>query len=156
MSTWTAFIEPIVDNPLLTVITSAQVRSLVFGGAGRAVGVRLSRPGLVYSQRTDPTDSTPHPVLPEWTATEVRSSGDVIVSGGVIGSAQLLLLSGIGPADDLRPLGIDVRADLAGVGANSFSGCIWRKLRSSCRVTGRTRPAPSRATRSSWSDHSPA
>jgi len=37
---------------------------------------------------------------------------------GWIGSAQLLLLSGIGPADDLRPLGVDVRADLAGVGAN--------------------------------------
>ncbi len=48
----------------------------------------------------------------------MRCSGDVIVSGGVIGSPQLLLLSGIGPADDLRPLGIEVRTDLAGVGAN--------------------------------------
>jgi choline dehydrogenase len=118
MSTWTAFIEPIVDRPLLTVITSAQVNRLVFNGSGRAVGVRLSRPGLVYSFRTDPGDCAPRPALPAWTATELRCSGDVIVSGGVIGSAQLLLLSGVGPADDLRPLGIDVRADLAGVGAN--------------------------------------
>ena len=118
MSTWTAFIEPVVDSPLLTVITSAQVSRLVFDGSGRAAGVRLSRPGLVYSIRTDPADSAPHPALPAWTATELRCSGDVIVSGGVIGSAQLLLLSGIGPADDLRPLGIEVRADLAGVGAN--------------------------------------
>ena len=61
MSTWTAFIEPIVDSPLLTVITSAQVKSLVFDAAGRAVGVSLSRPGHLYSFRTDPADSLPHP-----------------------------------------------------------------------------------------------
>ncbi len=133
MSTWTAFIEPVVDSPLLTVITSAQVKSLVFNGSGRAVGVSLSRPGLVYSYRTDPTDTAPHPSLPEWTATELRSSGDVIVSGGVIGSAQLLLLSGIGPADDLRPLGIDVRADLAGVGANLHDHALATILYESAR-----------------------
>jgi len=118
MSAWTAFIEPVVDSPLLTVITGAQVTGLVFDPAGRAAGVRLSRAGLVYAYRTDPTDSQPHPVLDPWPATELRSSGDVIVAAGVIGSPQLLLLSGIGPADDLRPLGIDVRADLPGVGAN--------------------------------------
>lgn len=133
MSTWTAFIEPIVDSPLLTVITSAQVKSLVFDAAGRAVGVRLSRPGHLYSFRTDPADSLPHPTLPERTATELRCSGDVIVSGGVIGSAQLLLLSGIGPADDLRPLGIDVRADLAGVGANLHDHALATILYESAR-----------------------
>jgi choline dehydrogenase len=133
MSTWTAFIEPIVDRPLLTVITSAQVNRLVFNGSGRAVGVRLSRPGLVYSFRTDPGDCVPRPALPAWTATELRCSGDVIVSGGVIGSAQLLLLSGIGPADDLRPLGIDVRADLAGVGANLHDHALATILYSAAR-----------------------
>ena len=133
MSTWTAFIEPIVDCPLLTVITSAQVKGLAFDGSGRAVGVRLSRPGLVYSHRTDPADSVPRPALPAWTATELRCSGDVIVSGGVIGSAQLLLLSGIGPADDLRPLGIEVRADLAGVGANLHDHALATILYSSAR-----------------------
>jgi choline dehydrogenase len=133
MSTWTAFIEPIVDRPLLTVITSAQVNRLVFNGSGRAVGVRLSRPGLVYSFRTDPGDCVPRPALPAWTATELRCSGDVIVSGGVIGSAQLLLLSGIGPADDLRPLGVDVRADLAGVGANLHDHALATILYSAAR-----------------------
>src|ERR1700722_11176440 len=118
MSTWTAFIEPIVDSPLLTVITGSQVKSLVFDGGGRAVGVRLSGPGLLYAHRTDPTDSAPHPTLAPLPATLLRCSGDVIVSGGVIGSPQLLLLSGIGPADDLRALGLEVRADLPGVGAN--------------------------------------
>jgi choline dehydrogenase len=133
MSTWTAFIEPIVDSPLLTVITSAQVKSLVFDGSGRAVGVSLSRPGLIYACRTDPTDTAPHPVLSAWTATELRCSGDVIVTGGVIGSAQLLLLSGIGPADDLRPLGIDVHADLAGVGANLHDHALATILYESAR-----------------------
>ena len=133
MSAWTAFIEPVVDSPLLTVITSAQVQRLVFDGTGRAVGVRLSRPGLSYAFRTDPTGTAPHPVLPEWTAIELRCSGDVVVSGGVIGSAQLLLLSGIGPADDLRPLGIDVRVDLAGVGANLHDHALATILYESAR-----------------------
>ena len=133
MSTWTAFIEPVVDSPLLTVITSAQVNDLVFDGTGRAAGVRLSGPGLIYAQRTDPADSVRHPVLPEFTATELRSSGDVIVCGGAIGSPQLLLLSGIGPADDLKPLGIAVRADLPGVGANLHDHALATLLYSSAR-----------------------
>ena len=133
MSTWTAFIEPVVDSPLLTVITGAQVRSLLFDGAGRAAGVRLSGPGLVYAHRTDPAGSVPHPVLAEWTAPELRCAGDVIVAGGAIGSPQLLLLSGIGPADDLRPLAIDVRADLPGVGANLHDHALATLLYASAR-----------------------
>jgi choline dehydrogenase len=133
MSTWTAFIEPVIDSPLLTVITSAPVESLVFDAAGRAAGVRLSRPGLRYAHRTDPADSVPHPVLPEWTATELRCAGDVIVSGGTIGSPHLLLLSGLGPADGLRPLGIEVRADLPGVGANLHDHLLATLLYSSAR-----------------------
>ena len=43
---------------------------------------------------------------------------EVILSGGAINSPQLLLLSGVGPADELRRLGIDVVADLPGVGEN--------------------------------------
>jgi choline dehydrogenase len=133
MSTWTAFIEPIVDSPLLTVITNAQVKSLVFNGSGRVAGVSLLQPGFVYQHRTDPTDTAPHPVLPERAGTELRCAGDVIVSGGVIGSAQLLLLSGIGPADDLKPLGIGVRADLAGVGANLHDHALATLLYESAR-----------------------
>jgi choline dehydrogenase len=133
MSTWTAFIEPVVDSPLLTVITSAQVQSLVFDGSGRAAGVRLSRPGLVYAHRTDPADSVPRPVLPAWTGTELRCSGDVVVCAGTIGSPHLLLLSGIGPADGLRPHGIDVRAELPGVGANLHDHALATILYGSAR-----------------------
>jgi predicted dehydrogenase (TIGR03970 family) len=46
----------------------------------------------------------------------VVRAGEVVLSAGAVGSAQLLLLSGIGPADELRALGLDVVADLPGVG----------------------------------------
>ena len=51
-------------------------------------------------------------------AIERARAEQVVVCGGTIGSAQLLLLSGVGPADHLRSLGIDVVADLPGVGEN--------------------------------------
>ncbi len=49
---------------------------------------------------------------------EVTANKEVILSGGVVNSPQLLLLSGIGPADHLKALGIPVVADLPGVGQN--------------------------------------
>ena len=52
-------------------------------------------------------------------ATEtIHAAREVIVSGGAVGSPHLLKLSGIGPADELRQHGIDVRVDLPGVGEN--------------------------------------
>ena len=45
-------------------------------------------------------------------------SGEVVLTAGSIGSAQLLMLSGIGPASHLRTIGVDVVEDLPGVGAN--------------------------------------
>ncbi len=49
---------------------------------------------------------------------EVHAEQEVILSAGVFGSPQILLLSGIGPAEDLRRLGVDVQVDLCGVGQN--------------------------------------
>jgi 5-(hydroxymethyl)furfural/furfural oxidase len=49
---------------------------------------------------------------------EVVTADTTVVSGGAVFSPTLLLRSGLGPADELRPLGIDVVADLPGVGAN--------------------------------------
>jgi choline dehydrogenase len=63
--------------------------------------------------------------------TEVTAyaGAEVILSGGTINSPQLLLLSGIGPADRLRALGIDVKADLPGVGENlhdhTMTPIVW-------------------------------
>jgi choline dehydrogenase-like flavoprotein len=52
------------------------------------------------------------------TADGVVRAGEVVLAAGAVGSPQLLLLSGIGPADDLRALGVDVVADVPGVGAD--------------------------------------
>ncbi len=49
---------------------------------------------------------------------QTARGGQVILSGGAINSPQLLMLSGIGPADHLRNLGIDLHHDLPGVGHN--------------------------------------
>jgi len=80
----------------LTVRTGAQATRILFEGR-RAVGVdylRGSRPA------------------------RARASREIILSAGTYASPQLLMLSGIGPADDLRALGIDVVQDLPGVGQN--------------------------------------
>src|SRR5215469_11184447 len=132
-SAWTSFVLPVLNSPLLTVIIDAQVSGLIFDGSGRAAGVRLSREARHYVSRTDAASSVPSPALPPWQATELRCSGDVIVCAGVVGSPQLLLLSGVGPADDLRPLGIEVTADLPGVGANLHDHLLAEILWASAR-----------------------
>lgn len=86
-----------LDDPLpnLEVRTGATVTRVVID-AGRATGVEVV------------TENGPQ---------IVRAAREVVLSAGVFGSAQILMLSGVGPADHLRGHGIDVRADLA-VGDN--------------------------------------
>jgi choline dehydrogenase len=92
----TAFLEPAVDRPNLTVRTRARVTGLQWEGT-RCVGVTYRRDGA--SQR-------------------VSADAEVIVSAGAINSPQLLMLSGVGPADDLAEFDIDPVVDLPGVGRN--------------------------------------
>lgn len=82
--------------PNLEVMTEAQVECVVFEGR-RAVGVKLSRAG--------------HEQI-------IRARREIILSAGAIGSPQLLLLSGIGPARHLRTEGIEVVHDAPEVGSN--------------------------------------
>jgi choline dehydrogenase len=80
----------------LTVITGALAIGLVFEG-GRAAGVTYLRAGKVET---------------------ARAEAEVILAAGAIGTPHLLLLSGIGPADELRRHGIYALADVPAVGAN--------------------------------------
>jgi choline dehydrogenase-like flavoprotein len=92
-STAAAFIKPVLNRPNLTVRTAATATRIAVE-KGRAVGVELAG------------------------AETVRCRREVVVSAGAIGSPRLLLLSGIGPADYLRSVGVPVVHDLPGVGAN--------------------------------------
>ncbi|MFE0626207.1 GMC family oxidoreductase [Streptomyces sp. NPDC058864] len=92
-----AYLGPALHRPNLTVVTGTQVRRLHISG-GRCTAVEY--------------------VTGRGTPLAVGCSGEVVVTAGAIGSAQLLLLSGVGPAEHLRGTGIDVVADLPGVGAN--------------------------------------
>ena len=59
----------------------------------------------------------------------VRADRDVVLCAGAYGSPQLMMVSGIGPADHLSDVGVGVRHDLPGVGQNlhdhPFCVCIW-------------------------------
>jgi choline dehydrogenase len=95
-STANAYLKPAMKRPNLEVITHALATRIAFDER-RAVGVRYRRRGREHT---------------------ARARREVILCGGPINSPQLLKLSGVGPAEELRSLGIDVIADRPGVGEN--------------------------------------
>jgi choline dehydrogenase-like flavoprotein len=101
LSTADAFLHPVRSRPNLTVVTHAYATRLLFEGS-RAVGVEIAR-----LDETRP----------------VRAEREVIVAAGTYYSPQLLMLSGIGPEDQLAPLGIEVREALP-VGHNLQDHCM--------------------------------
>ena len=90
------YLDPIKHRSNLHVVTAALANKVVFEGK-RAIGVVYERGGVRH---------------------EARASAEVVLSGGAINSPQLLLLSGVGPRDELARHGIDMVHDLPGVGAN--------------------------------------
>jgi choline dehydrogenase len=90
-----AYLHPALERPNLTVFTDALAHKVLFEGT-RAVGVEISRAGEVQ---------------------EVRAEREVILCGGTYGSAHLLLLSGVGRAEQLAAFQIPVVAHLP-VGQN--------------------------------------
>jgi choline dehydrogenase-like flavoprotein len=92
-----AYLHPVAKRPNLQVTTGAQVLGLQLDGE-RVTGVR-------HRDRRGREHLT-------------RAARELLLAAGAIGSPQLLLLSGIGPADHLREVGIEVRHDLPGVGEN--------------------------------------
>lgn len=95
-SSATAYLKPCRGRTNLHVMTDIQTEKVLIKD-GRAVGVRARQAGEVK---------------------ELTARCEVILSAGAIGSPQILMLSGIGDADDLSGHGIDVQVDSKGVGKN--------------------------------------
>ena len=91
------YLHPIMAlRPNLTVMTGAHATELLWTG-NRITGVKYRRGQQMW---------------------EVHAQAEVLLCAGAFQSPQLLMLSGIGPAEHLRSLGIEVKQDLPGVGAN--------------------------------------
>jgi choline dehydrogenase len=95
-SPWNGYLEPVRNDPRLTLLSGVKARLLTFAGT-RCTGVEFEWQGQVH------------------TAT---ASSEVILCAGAIDSPRLLMLSGVGSADELSGLGVNVVADLPGVGQN--------------------------------------
>ena len=92
----TAFLKPVLSRANLQLVTQCVVEGIVFDGR-RAAGVHWRQAGRLR---------------------EARCRGEVVLAAGAIGSPQLLMLSGVGPARHLKDNGIAVVADRPGVGGN--------------------------------------
>lgn len=93
-----AFLHPIADRENLTVITRARAKKILVEGK-RAVGVTYKKGGFGGDR-------------------SLRAKREVLLCGGAINSPQLLLLSGIGAAEEIEPHGIPLVHELKGVGRN--------------------------------------
>ena len=91
-----AHLKPALSRPNLELVTNAMVERINVDGK-RASGITYMRNGKRHT---------------------IEATREVILSGGAINSPQLLMLSGIGPADHLRAHNIDLVHDLPGVGQN--------------------------------------
>lgn len=91
-----AYIKPVLDRPNLTVETKAQVTEIQFED-DHAIRVTYQQDGNEYTPNV---------------------SEEVVICAGAYNTPQLLMCSGIGPADQLSEYDIDVQVDLPGVGSN--------------------------------------
>jgi choline dehydrogenase len=92
----TGYLRPALKRPNLTISTGALVKRIVIE-KGRAVGVEVIEEG--------------RPKI-------LRAEREVLLTSGAIGSPKLMLLSGLGPADELRAVGVPVVTDIPEVGRN--------------------------------------
>ena len=99
-----AFLHGSLSRPNVQLITNALVEKIDLEGK-LASGVTYKKDGQNH---------------------RLRARREVILAGGAVGSPQLLMLSGIGPADHLKSVGIEVQHELPGVGQNLQEHCgVW-------------------------------
>lgn len=118
---------------LLRIRLNALVTRVLLDGDHRAIGVEYLRGGSLYRARDLAADTAGEPTV-------VRARKEVILAGGAFNTPQLLMLSGIGPREELWKRDITVRVDLPGVGrnlqdryeigvVNRMSAGVWSSLR---------------------------
>jgi choline dehydrogenase len=115
MSAARAFLRPAMSRPNLTVITHAWAHKLTVDRFQRVTGVQY---------------------LCDGSMAQIGAEREVILACGAVDSPRLLMLSGIGPADELEDVGIEVLADVPGVGKNLHDHLLIGVVYAS------TRPSP--------------
>jgi len=107
-----AYLLPAMQRKNLTVITMAETQCVILEGT-RCVGVKYQHEGRVHT---------------------ARATSEVVLSAGVIGSAVILLRSGIGPSEELKPLGITPVHQLPGVGKNLQDHVLAAGINYECKI----------------------
>ena len=95
----------------LTVECHALVTRVLFDAGNRAIGVEYLKGERLYRAHANPNNDTGEPC-------QAFAAREVVLCGGAFNTPQLLMLSGVGPAEELARHGIEVRVDLPGVGKN--------------------------------------
>ncbi|WP_434063201.1 GMC family oxidoreductase [Glutamicibacter ectropisis] len=114
INTWKSYLKPVRGQA--TIITGAEVHSVIVEG-GAVTGVNYRQDGQMRQLNAD----------------------HVVLSAGALGSPQILLRSGIGPAAELQDIGIDAVHDLPGVGKNLHDHLLAPVI---AETTTRDIPAP--------------
>lgn len=96
LSSSRAFLHPVLDRPNLRVFADTLVERVNFQGT-RAIGLTIQQNG---------------------SRAKLLASTEIVLAAGTVNSPQLLMISGVGPADHLRQYGIPVVENLPGVGGN--------------------------------------
>lgn len=114
-----AYLRPVMGRSNLNVVTGALVCRIIVN-QGRCIGVDYQQDGILRTANITEGDAK-------------TIGGEVILTAGCVGTPQLLMLSGIGPADHLRSHDIDVVVESPGVGANfhdhPMAGVVWSASR---------------------------
>lgn len=113
-NTWHAYLKPVADHPNLQIFTEAHVLRLLLAD-GVVTGVEFRHEGEVKQLH----------------------AAETLLTAGAIGSPEILLRSGIGPAEELREVGVESAHDLPGVGKN-----LHDHLLSPVIITTHTKPVP--------------
>ena len=123
-----AYLNPARSRDNLTILTKCAAKRITFDGK-RATGVKVFYKG---AERT------------------ITARKELILSAGAIASPQLLMVSGIGEADELKSHGIEVRADLPGVGKNLQDHLQIRRGSQALTRSAETPESSSMSSNLSW------